>query len=193
MFPQCCCLGVGACRDLPASQGPVPLARVAPVEAITTSTSPSRPRPPPIHSAARRTITSLAPASSVHLSRDVKNEPHLRGRRLASIAPRRRGRDCTPCLAFPYPDTPSSPAIASIAAQHAALPGWRVPGGGGAPGRGGGNVFFMEDAGGWRGACAITGLPPGPAAGCWGSSSDSSDTWGYVLLRTVVSTLGAFR
>lgn len=41
--PQCCCLGVGTCHDLPASWGAVPVGRVVPGEAMTMTMSLSHP------------------------------------------------------------------------------------------------------------------------------------------------------
>lgn len=79
----------------------------------------------------RRTITSLAPASSVCLPQGLRRESSF-------IALCWGGPALHPMLGLLYPDTPSRPTITSILAQHAALPGWRVPEGMGRQGWDGG-------------------------------------------------------
>lgn len=167
---QCCCWGwAPATTALQA----VPTGSAAPGPC---------PCPPPIPSAARRTITSLAPASSVRPARDVRNEPSSTGPAWPPSHPA-GGAGTAPHAWPPVPrHPPPSPAIASISAQHAALPGWRVPG---VVGRRGWD-------GGWRGERATASLPPPPppsprhpglAPPCWGGHAVTrGDVASFALL-----------
>lgn len=66
-----------------------------------------RPCPLPIHPAARRTITSLAPASSVRLRRSVRNEPSSMGPAWPPSHPA-RGAGTAP---YAWPSVPRHPLL----------------------------------------------------------------------------------
>lgn len=140
------------------------------------------PCPPTIHPAARRTITSLAPVSSVHLPRDVRDEPSSKVPAWPPSHPARRAR--TALRAWPPVPRPNpSPAIASISAQHAALPGVVGLWGNGVPGVGWRMKVDEEERG----------TVPSPASPQLGTIvlGLCSDAGARVLLCTV-STLAAF-